>query len=74
MVLVGVVFDHTQQGSVQSGGLLSLGLVVGFLKNGQLTRGGGPRPLGPQRVTGLSSHCSSPAHCSQRYLQERGNG
>ena len=36
MVLVGVVFDHTQQGSVQSGGLLSLGLIqlVGFLKNG----------------------------------------
>ena len=36
MVLVGVVFDHTQQGSVQSGGLLSLGLIhifVGFLKN-----------------------------------------
>ena len=24
MVLVGVMFDHTQQGSVQSGGLLSL--------------------------------------------------
>ena len=37
MVLVGVVSDHIQQGSVQSGGLLSLGLIhilVSSLKNG----------------------------------------
>ncbi len=27
MVLVGVVFDHTQQGSVQSGGFVNIDLV-----------------------------------------------
>ncbi len=34
MILVGVVFDHTQQGCVQSGGFVSINLVqlVSFLQ------------------------------------------